>query len=48
MNLDGLFDRAQIAGNLLVEPARHDMRQTLRVRAGSGLLIFAWIDSSSE
>ena len=26
MNLDGLFDRAQIAGNLLVEPSCDDMR----------------------
>ena len=36
VDLDGLFDRTQIAGNLLVEPSRHDMRKTLRVRAGSG------------
>ena len=35
VNLDGLLDGAQIAGNLLVEPPRHDMRTALRVRVGS-------------
>ena len=48
VDLDGLFDRTQFAGNLLVEPSRHDMRKHFAFARGQGRCTFACIDSSSE
>ena len=36
VDLDGLFDRAKIAGNLLVEPPSDDMRKDFAFARGQG------------